>query len=256
MSRTAPDARAVETDLFERAGRRLRGHRTGPSQAIACVLVHGIGTGSRTFRRLVPELAAARRSVAIDLPGFAGLPKPPERMSVEDHADFLTDYLDTLGGPPATLIGHSMGTQIVAASAARRPDLVERIVLIGPVTKPDERSARMHGLRLAQDTMGETPATNWTVFSDYARCGLRWYLANLPSMLDYDLPGVLARLAVPSLVIRGADDPIAPHEWASALAALTPRATLVEIPMAHHVAMFTHPRLVARAIDGWAARTP
>ncbi|MDH2444204.1 alpha/beta hydrolase [Amnibacterium sp. CER49] len=213
------------------------------------VLVHGIGVGSRYYRRLAPVLATAGRVLTVELPGFRDAPKPGRVQSVEDHGETVAALVAPLGRP-VVLVGHSMGTQIVTEVAARRPELVERLVLIGPVTDPVAPTAVQQGLRLGRDTLREPPLANWIVFSDYARTGPSWYLKTLPSMLTYDMLGTLPRVQAPAVVIRGSRDPIAPRPWAQRVTDLLPHGRLVEVPGAPHVAMFVRPEAVAAAILG------
>ena len=182
-------------------------HRFGPQQGAPFVLVHGIGCGLDYWSRLVPLLAARGPVHVVELPGFGRAPKPPRALTVEELADHVVDLLASIGRP-AVLVGQSMGTQVALEAALRAPALVDRLVLIGAVTDDAERTAAMQGLRLVQDVLQETPGANAAVFADYLRCGPRRYLATLPSMLDYDTEGAVAALAVPTLLVRGARDPI------------------------------------------------
>jgi pimeloyl-ACP methyl ester carboxylesterase len=238
---------AGEVHRFEHQGLVLLDHRSGQEDAGVVVLVHGIGVGAAYFSRLAPLLAVHGQVRTIELPGFGGAPKPEYALSVEGLATLVVALLESIGRP-VTLLGHSMGTQIVLETALRSPALVERLVLIGAVTDPEERSAVLQGLRLAQDTLGESPAANRAVFSEYLRCGPRRYLATLPSMLDYDTIGAATRTAVPTLVIRGGRDPIFRRPFARRVASALPVGRLVEVPGAHHVVQHTHPRAVASAI--------
>jgi pimeloyl-ACP methyl ester carboxylesterase len=94
---------------------------------------------------------------------------------------------------------------------------------------------------------------NLTVFSDYVRNGPIWFLRTLPSMLRYPMVQVLPRVTVPTLVIRGERDPIAPRPWGQQVATLLPQGRLIEIPGAGHDAMFSHPAVVAAEILGGVA---
>jgi pimeloyl-ACP methyl ester carboxylesterase len=233
---------------FEYGGRVLlvfeQGRRTGPT----FVLVHGIGVASRYFGRLAPLLAEHGRVLTVELPGFGQAPKPGRVQRVEDHGDLLAAYLGSIGCPDAVLVGHSMGTQIVVDAALKHP--VGALTLIGPVTDPDARSALRQGGRLLLDMLRESPASNWIVLTDYARCGPSWYLRTLPSMLGYDLERRLPQVTVPATVVRGSRDPIATPRWARRVAALLPTSRLVEVGGAPHVAMFSHPARVAAEILG------
>jgi pimeloyl-ACP methyl ester carboxylesterase len=239
--------RAAEPDRFEHAGSTVLDYRYGPAGGTPFVLVHGIGVGLSYFRPLAPLLAEHGPVHVLELPGFGNAPKPTEVLSVEDHAGLVVALLRSIGRP-VVLVGQSMGCQIVLEAALRAPELVERVVAIGAVTDPDERSAVLQGLRLAQDVLGETPATNWRVFSEYLKCGPRRYLATLPSMLAYDTDAAASAVTVPTMLIRGSRDPICRRPWARRLAARFAVGGLIEIPGAHHNANSSHPRAVASAI--------
>jgi pimeloyl-ACP methyl ester carboxylesterase len=238
---------APEPERFEHAGCTVLDYRFGSAEGTPFVLVHGIGVGYSYYRRLAPLLAEHGPVHVLELPGFGSAPKPAHVLDVEEHAGLVVALLESIGRP-VVLVGQSMGTQIVLEAALRVPELVERVVAIGVVTDPDERSALMQGLRLAQDVLGETPAANWQVFSEYLRCGPRRYLATLPSMLAYDTDAAVAAVTVPTLLVRGAHDPICRRPWARRLAASLAVGRLVEIPGAVHNAQATHPRATASAI--------
>jgi pimeloyl-ACP methyl ester carboxylesterase len=219
------------------------------------VLVHGIGVARLYFGPLARVLAADGPVLVVELEGFGGAPKTGHRRppTIEEHALLLAALLRDTGAGPYRLVGHSMGTQIVADLAARDPELVEQLALLGPVTDPAAPTALQQGLRLARDTLGESLGANLAVFTDYARTGPSWYLRTLPAMLGYDLRAVLPRIRTPALVIRGARDPIAPHPWAQEVAGLLPRSRLAEVPGAHHVVQFTHPEAVAAELAAGVA---
>jgi pimeloyl-ACP methyl ester carboxylesterase len=222
-------------ERFEHGRATALVYRYGASEGTPFVLVHGIGVGLSYFRRLAPLLAEHGQVHVLELPGFGNAPEPPHVLSVEEHG-------------PVVLVGQSMGGQVVLDTALRVPELVQRLVAIGAVTDPDERSALMQGLRLLQDTVGETPAANWEVFSEYLKCGPRRYLATLPSMLAYDTDAAAASVAVPTMLIRGEKDPICRRPWARRLAARLAIGGLIEIPGGRHNCHTTHPRAVASAI--------
>jgi pimeloyl-ACP methyl ester carboxylesterase len=240
-------ASARQSVRFEHDGVTGLDHRYGTGTGTPFVLVHGIGVGLSYFTRLAPLLAEHGPVHVLELPGFGSAPKPSGVLTVEENGAFVTAFLRSLG-LPVVLIGQSMGCQIVLEAALRVPELVQRLVLIGVVTDPAERTALMQGLRLVQDVLGETPATNWAVFSEYVKCGPRRYLATLPSMLAYDTEAAVSAVPVPTMLLRGAKDPIFRRPWARRLAALLAIGGLIEIPGAVHNAMHSHPRAAASAI--------
>ena len=221
---------------------------SGVAPAPAVVLVHGIGVSHRYLARLHRVLAERTAVVSIDLPGFGGLPKPRRDVDVEAMASGIVAVLSELELGRAVLVGHSMGAQWVVEAALQRSDLVERVVTIGPVTDDRHRSAMAQTRALAVDTLAETPWVNAIIFSDYLRCGILWYLAQLRHMIAYPLEERVAELSVPLLVVRGERDPIASTRWCRELRDRAPRAALVHIPHSHHVAQHSAPRAVAAAI--------
>jgi pimeloyl-ACP methyl ester carboxylesterase len=242
------------TFRYERDGLTLVVHRhratTADAPARVFLLVHGIGVSSKYYRRLIPELVPHGTVFAVDLPGFGDAPKPEprRRLGVEDYALLLVDFLADAGISHAVLVGQSMGTQMVTEMAARHPGLASHVVLIGPVVDPTAPTALGQSLRLAHDICIEPPSANLVVMTEYIRCGPRWYLTELPSMLDYPMLERLASVHAPTLVMRGAHDPIAPAAWTQRVTEALPHATRFDVPQAAHLAQFRSPRVVAGAI--------
>ena len=227
---------------------------TGDPAAPAYILIHGIGVSHRYLRRLHGELAAVAPTYSLDLPGFAGTPKPGRQLSVEDYGAFIAQALKACGIGPYILVGHSMGVQFAIEAALYAPEQARRLVLMGPVVDSQHRSIRRQGLALFLDSLlRESASSNWLVFSDYFRCGPRWYFTELPVMMAYPTELRLAGLNVPVLVLRGKHDPVAGAEWSLRLSQVVPQGSLVEIGRAGHVAQHVRSRQVAEAIKSWAA---
>src|SRR3954466_9521829 len=68
--------------------------------------------------------------LAVDLPGHCRSQGEPPR-SVEDGADFIVALLDAAGVKQAALVGHSFGSLIALEAAARAPERITRIALVG-----------------------------------------------------------------------------------------------------------------------------
>lgn len=98
------------------------------------VLVHGLGGSIANWDQLGPRLRSRGHVIAIDLPGF-GLSPPGRDWSLETHAGAIIETVERMG-PPAVLVGNSLGGLLCELVAARRPDLVDALVLICPATPP------------------------------------------------------------------------------------------------------------------------
>lgn len=219
---------------------------TGPLM----VLVHGIGMSHRYLSRLHAVLAQSTRVVSVDLPGFAGLPKPRPDAAVDvmSMGRALADVVASLGESRVVLVGHSMGAQWAIEAALHRPDAVSAVVLIGAVADEEHRSLPAQASGLALDTFGESPAINTVVFTDYLRCGVPWYLRQVRHMLAYPTEKRVRGLSAPVLVMRGGRDPISGREWCRRLRDSARVSRLVEIPGHHHVVQQSAPRAVADSI--------
>src|SRR5262245_36197002 len=68
--------------------------------------------------------------LAPDLPGHCKSAGEPPR-SVEEAADFTIALLDAAGVEQAVLVGHSFGSLAALEAAARAPDRVSQLVLVG-----------------------------------------------------------------------------------------------------------------------------
>jgi len=218
------------------------------------VLVHGIGMSHRYLTRLQTELAGIGSTHAVDLPGFGRSPKPAAGVSIRQYGDYLGELLPLLSERPVVLVGHSMGAQFVTEAAARHPELVSHLVLIGAVVDPTRDSVLRQALALARDTLKEPMRGTLTVLGDYLRCGPRWYLATLRPMLEYRTDRRLCEVSAPTLVIRGDRDPVSRHDWGVHLAAQSPTGRLVELP-GRHLVQFSAAAETAAAIRGHVGAT-
>ncbi|RAI03938.1 alpha/beta hydrolase [Acuticoccus sediminis] len=96
------------------------------------VLIHGFGADRLTFSSLAKALSAYRPVIAFDLPGHGeavGWEGTPDAMVC---AKAVLASLEALGIERATLVGHSLGGAVVSLVGLRKPELVERLVLLAP----------------------------------------------------------------------------------------------------------------------------
>lgn len=102
------------------------------------LLLHGFDSSFLEFRRLAPLLADRHQLLIPDLFGFGFQPRPPGAVhgpeAVLRHLEQLIEQLpDRINQPgPLGLIGASMGGAVAVALARRRPDAIERLLLLAP----------------------------------------------------------------------------------------------------------------------------
>ncbi|MBY8881067.1 alpha/beta fold hydrolase [Actinacidiphila acidipaludis] len=109
----------------------LHVRQDGPRDAPALVLVHGLAASTSWWDAIVPELAAARHVVRLDLLGHGRSARPDgPGYRIADHARRVGAALDRLGVEQAVAIGHSTGGLVVTALAEERPGLLGALALI------------------------------------------------------------------------------------------------------------------------------
>lgn len=212
------------------------------------VLVHGSGTTSRYFRPLLQVLDGRLPASAVELPGIGASPPVDVPTDVAGLADVLAAWLRTTGRYPVTLVGNSMGAQVVTDTAIRHPDLVSRLVLIGPTVDANRRGFfRQVGLLLL-DATRERPSLVATALTDGLLSARRATFRYIRAALRHRLEDRLPLVRVPVTIVRGARDPMVGQSWVEELHAGTPDAELVVVPDAAHGAHHGRPHALAELL--------
>lgn len=94
------------------------------------VLVHGLAGSHVNWMLVGPKLAETHRVLALDLVGFGLTPLAGRRSTVEMNLGLISRFIEDVAGPPALVIGHSMGGLLTLLLCAARPDLVQAAVLM------------------------------------------------------------------------------------------------------------------------------
>ena len=219
------------------------------------VLIHGIGMGRTIFADLIEHLrVGAARVIAVDLPGYGEAPEPPRVLTIERTADLIAAYLRSEGISGATLIGHSMGTQVAIEVEARHPRSAGRLVLIGPTVDPRERTARHQVLRLAQDIALESPRVILIGAREYLRAGPR-LRAKFRAMLVHRPEDTYPRVHAPTLVVRGENDRVCSPDWCRSVVEALPEGQVAEVIGHGHETMIRDAGPAAAAIRRFVRTT-
>jgi pimeloyl-ACP methyl ester carboxylesterase len=201
------------------------------------VYVHGVPTNSDDWLPFLERTGG----LALDLPGFGRSGKPADfPYSIEGYAGFLDAWLAEAGVERFRLVVHDWGA-VGLALAQRRPDLIERLVVINAVPLLPgyhwHRVARawrtplvgelMMGLSFAWNFRrslrrgvpgGEVPddflASIWEHFDHGTqRAILKLYRSAPPDVLAA-AGERLGDVKAPALVVWGTPDPYIPAEFA------------------------------------------
>jgi pimeloyl-ACP methyl ester carboxylesterase len=238
----------VETQVGSIAYRRVG---TGPP----LVLLHGGLSDGRSWAPQLLHLADAYDVIAWDAPGCGGSVDPTAELDLDDYADAVAALVRTLAVVPVHLAGHSFGAGLAINVYSRHPALVRSLILSGAYAgwrgslPPTEVETRVRRARadlhrppaewvddylagfFSRSVPPETLAATRTMMLDVRPAGA---LAMVSAFAGADLRAVLPTIAVPTLLIYGAEDVRAPREVAQALHVAIPGAQLVVVPAAGH----------------------
>lgn len=224
-----------------------------PADQTPVVLVHGLSVSSRYMVPTGTRLAPYYRVYAPDLPGFGRSEHPRRVLDLPELTDALVRWMEIYGVPRAAMVGNSMGCQIIADLGVRYPWLLERAVLVGPTIDRHGRTMVEQARRLLVDCFHESPASILTQARDYLACGPRRTLGTLRYALEDRIEDNLRQVRVPVLVVRGANDPIAPQPWAEELTRLLPRGRLAVLRGAPHASNYDAPAALAGLVRAFMA---
>jgi pimeloyl-ACP methyl ester carboxylesterase len=191
------------------------------------VCVHGLSGSSRWWSGVVPPLEEAGAVVLLDLPRSLA----PSRLSA-----WVVGRLERLE-PPVDVAGHSLGGLVAARVAARRPDLVRRLVLIAPPGIRPRRSMIPYLWPLAVTVARSRPALLRLLTPDALRAGPRNLVRGGRHVATADVAAELESIVAPTLLVWGARDAIVPPVDGQAWCEALHDARLVVLPRAGHVPM-------------------
>lgn len=129
------------TTVLRNNGRRVAVHRLTQGETERTVVFCHIAPGSGAFDP-EPEQTRARgiTLLAPDRPGYGVSDRMPsgEWASVQSAADDIAAVLDEMQHRSVGVVGWSAGGRVALALAARRPDLVNRVVVVGTPAPHDQ----------------------------------------------------------------------------------------------------------------------
>ncbi|MBV9230959.1 MAG: alpha/beta fold hydrolase [Chloroflexi bacterium] len=230
----------------------------GARDAKPLLLIHGFGPGSSSYewRKNVNALAEQFRVYTPDLMGFGVSDHPKIDYTPETFTDLIHDFIREVIGEPTIVVAHGLTCAYVIASAYRRPQLFERLVLVAPPASLLQE--KYPGpLDVAWKFVLRAPIVGQSIYNlltsrqairgyydrqGYHNPGLisdemveylytsahqpnsRFALASLLSNnLNLDVHEPLARLQMPIVAIWGREGMLSPSEASSAFKQVNPR---------------------------------
>lgn len=251
---------------YLRAG-GMQTHYVESGSGSPVVLIHGGGPGADGYgnwHSCLPLLAQNFRVIAMDMLGFGRTDKPdPETFvySQDARVAHLAAFVEALDQGPVTLIGNSMGGLTSLGVSIQRPELVHRLILMGPAairaTIPQQLlpllnydGTREGMIRVIRALTNEGYVMDESLLEYRVRlsndpaaraahaAGMRWIKERQGLYLEEE---IIRRARTPTLVVGGKHDPIVTPAHIFRLLELIENSRGYLMPWCGHWVMMEYP---------------
>jgi pimeloyl-ACP methyl ester carboxylesterase len=227
------------------------------------LFLHGAG-GVPAWTPFFDALAAGRRLVVPDHPGFGLSPDADHLRDVPDYAMFYLDLLDALDLHDVHVVGHSLGGWLAAEMAIRNESRVRSWSLIAPAGirlrgQPmadifiwsEEEAVRnlFHDQGMAEQMLAQEPTPDQldiVIRNRYAFAKLAWQ----PRGFNPALAKWLHRVTRPTTIVWGRDDQLLPVAYAELWSNHIPHATVELLDGCGHLPAVEQSAATARHVTG------
>lgn len=231
------------------------------------LLLHSLLADRSIFDRVLPMLAAERRVLVPDLPGFGG--SSSAGATIEDIADRLAGLFDALDlGTDTDVLGNGFGGFIASTLATRHGGKFDRLVLAGTGTSfPPSGKTSFYAMADRVREVGMEGVVDVAIKrlfpEDYIRAhphvvaerraalvktNPAFFAEACLALAKLDLDASVGSIRNRTLVVVGSRDAATPPEMARALAAAIQGADLIVIPGCGHAPMAQAPADFVEAI--------
>lgn len=224
----------------------------------AIVFVHGLGDeASDIWKTSVEALKDEYFIMIFDLPGFGKSDKSNQLYSPSKYANFINTLVDNFVDKPFHLVGHSMGASISLLYASLYDSRLKTLTLIDAAAILDKSAYSEFLLKhkLKSKSMSDVVSSLSGAIDDIfsfeldsilnKRITRKFLLRSNPNtiaamaLVNEDFSSIPRRLEVPTLIIWGKEDKVAPLRTGQTLHYLLPKSKLEIFENSAHVPMTT-----------------
>jgi len=234
------------------------------------LFLHGVGGGHHAWEDQVPYFGKlGYPSHAWDQPGYGQSPLV-EPYDLERVSAALALLIESLGGEPVVLVGHSMGGLIAQETYVRHPRLVKALVLC--FTSPafaggsSEFTKQFLAARIGPLDQGKSMADiaakliptmgSNSKLAEKIMAGVPpdTYRKAVHLLTTFDRRKELAAIKVPTLLVAGSEDKVAPPSMMEKMALKIPGAEYSLMPNCGHLGPMDQPEAFNAILLGFLQR--
>lgn len=127
----------AEPELLQIGSKQLFYRRLGTEGGANIAFIHGLGGTHDYFTPLLPSLQSKHSLHMLDLEGHGLSPTAANSViSIASYAEDIAKVLESQGVKDTIVVAHSLGSLIAVKLALKNPQLVKKLVLMGPPPSP------------------------------------------------------------------------------------------------------------------------
>ncbi|MES2752491.1 MAG: alpha/beta hydrolase [Pseudomonadota bacterium] len=252
--------------------------QVGGAGSQAIVFSHGFGCDQNMWRFVAPNFEADFRTVLFDHVGAGASDLTAydrvKYSKLDGYADDIVEILEELKLGPVVFVGHSVSAMIGALASIKRPELFEKLVMVGPSARYINDGEYVGGFNekqidellefLEDNHMGWSAAMAPAIMGNPGRPELGEELTNSFCRTDPEIAKAFARvtftsdnradlekISTPSLILQCSDDIIASREVGEFVTKNIRNSKLIQLKATGHCPNLSAPDEVTAAIRSY-----
>jgi abhydrolase domain-containing protein 6 len=237
-------------------------HYKNSSSKRIIVLLHGLGTSSSTWFKIVSSLQQHFTIFAPDLPGygFSTIDNAQEFFSLPELNESFSMFIDRMGLHHFALVGHSMGGWIAGRYSSQHADRIDQLILINPtgVYYPGVEHLREYFTLRSTADFNRLVERMWhnypwyfkpfslAILHDMRKRRINEFVNSIRS--DDFLVEELTTLRMPVNVVWGSNDGLLSAGTLSTLQKFIPQLQVTSIERCGHIPQLEAPHELSRAL--------
>ncbi len=223
-------------------------------QGLPILMIHGALVSRRYMLPTAELLCQKYRVLLPDLVGHGGSCKPKRTLGVQEQAAILAEFLRQNNIDRAYVLANSYGCEVAVHLTANYPELVERLILIGPTCDRSWPHVFLQFLRLCCDGLFEHPTMFLVLLKDLWEMGLMRAIRTSQIMVNYRTLFQVPKIQCKTLIVRGSNDAIAPEEWThKVVRAFNVDVKYVPVQGAPHNVQYSSASILSEMVDKFLA---